>query len=390
MTKRILTDRTAGLGKGLAAGDADQRPIKILHVLGALHPSGAEVMLAVAARHFAREGVICEMLSTGSEPGPFAAKMEAAGYAVHHIPFSKTPGFFMALWRLMRRGYDAVHVHTERAAFWIGLTTRCAGIPVVVKSIHNNYAFTGNLRIRRKVQRHIMSWLGMHQVAVGPSVRETERRHYDLETPVINNWFDVDRFQPPDEEARRAARRALAVDDDEVVLVSVANCNSYKNHGELVRAMALVPPGRRPLWVHVGQEETGQPERELARGLGVSDRIRFLGSRDDVGRLLHAADAFVMPSLREGLPISALEAMAAGLPAILTDVDGLCDLRPSFPGLVYAEPTAASLAEALLAFLSRAPASWRAMAAEHPATVRRDYGVESGVGAYVRLYRGGQ
>jgi len=82
--------------------------------------------------------------------------------------------------------------------------------------------------------------------------------------------------------------------------------------------------------------------------------------------------------------------MAAGLPAILTDVDGLCDLRPSFPGLVYAEPTAASLAEALLAFLSRAPASWRAMAAEHPATVRRDYGIESGVGAYVRLYRGGQ
>jgi glycosyltransferase involved in cell wall biosynthesis len=95
-----------------------------------------------------------------------------------------------------------------------------------------------------------------------------------------------------------------------------------------------------------------------------------------------------MPSTQEGLPISALEAMAAGLPAILTDTPGLRDLRPVFPGLLYAEPTPASLAEALLAYTARAPADWREVAAVHPAIVRRAFGVEAGVGAYVRLYRG--
>jgi len=362
--------------------------LRVLHVLGALRPSGAEVMLAVAAPHFAREGVICDIVSTGAEPGPFAAKLEAAGYRVHHLPFSKTLGFFVALWRLMRTGYDAVHVHTERAAFWIGITALGAGVPVTLKSIHNAYAFTGNLRLRRKAQRHLMSWLGMSQVAVGPSVRDTERKHYGLETPIINNWFDAERFQPPGEEERRLARRALGVGDAEVVLVSVANCNAFKNHLELIRAMALVPSGRRPLWLHVGEEEAGLPEQELARAVGVADRVRFLGSLEDVRQALHASDGFVMPSLREGLPISALEAMATGLPALLTDVDGLRDLRPTFPGLLYAEPSASSLAEALVAFSDRGVDAWRRMASDHPAIVRREYGVRSGVDAYVRIYRG--
>lgn len=371
-----------------ATGPTSPRPIRVLHVLGALRPSGAEVMLAVAAPHFAREGVTGDLLSTGTELGPFAGTLEAAGYGLHHIPFSKTPGFFLDLWRLMRRGYDAVHIHTERAAFWIGLTTRLAGIPVAVKSIHNAFAFTGNLRVRRMVQRHLMAWMGMPQVAVGPSVRETERRTYGLETPVINNWFDAERFRPPDAAERAAARIALGLGDGERVLVSVANCNAFKNHPALVRALALLPAAERPLWLHAGGEEAGHPERALAEGLGVGERIRFLGARDDVVRLLHAADAFVMPSTQEGLPISALEAMAAGLPALLTDTPGLRDLRGDFPGLLYAEPTPASLAEALRTFVRKDPAVWRAEAAGHPAIVRRVYGVEAGVGAYARLYRG--
>lgn len=366
------------------------RPIRVLHVLGSLRPSGAEVMLEVAAPEFAREEVVGEIVSIGAERGPFAGRLEAAGYRVHHVPFSKSPAFFLALWRVVRRGYDAVHVHSERAAFWISLTALGAGVPVVLKSIHNAFDFTGNLRLRRKAQRRIMAWLGIPQIAVGASVRDTERRVYGIETPVIANWFDADRFRPATDEERRLARLALEIGEEGRVLVSVANCNAFKNHGELVRALALLPAGRRPLWLHVGEEEPGQPERELARSLGVLERIRFLGSMDDVRPALRAADAFVMPSLREGLPISALEAMASGLPAVLADVDGLRDLRAGFPAVLYAEPTAASLAVALRLLGDRSADSWRAAAAEHPAIVRREYGVRSGVEAYARIYRGGR
>lgn len=365
-------------------------PLRVLHVLGELRPSGAETMLAVAAPAFAAHGVVTELLSTGATPGPYADRLAAAGYGIRHLPFSKRPAFFLRLWRLLRRGrYQALHIHTERAAFWIGLTGLAAGVPAILKTIHNNFAFTGNLRLRRKAQRHLMAWLGMRQVAVGCAVQETERRHYGLETDLVNNWFDVERYRPPTSSERAAARAALGLGEGQVVLASVGNCNPFKNHGELLRALALLPPARRPVWLHAGAEEAGLPERALARELGVEGWVRFLGSLADPRRVLHAADGYVMPSLREGLSISALEALATGLPAILTDVDGLRELGAAFPGVRLPAPRAASLATALEAFVGEeAGARWQ-VARDYPALARRAFGVESGVAGYLRLYRGG-
>ncbi|MCM2333069.1 MAG: glycosyltransferase [Anaeromyxobacteraceae bacterium] len=365
-------------------------PLRVLHLLGELRPSGAETMLVVAAPVFKSHQVTSEILSTGEAPGPYAERMAAAGYRIQHLRFAKSPAFFLALWRLLRRGrYDALHVHTERAAFWISLTGILARVPVILKSIHNNFAFSGNLRARRMVQRHLMAWWGVRQVAVGRSVQETERRRYRLETVLVNNWFDEERFRPPEGAEREAARRSLGLADGEVALASVGNCNEFKNHGELLRALALLPPGRRPVYLHVGAEEPGLPERALAERLGLGDRVRFLGSLSDVRPVLHAADGFVMPSLREGLSISALEALATGLPAILSDVDGLRELGEVFAGVRLPAPRADALAAALEAFLEEgAEARWRT-ARGYPEAARLTFGVRTGAGGYVRIYRGG-
>jgi len=364
-------------------------PLRVLHVLGELRHSGAEVMLAVAAPLFREQGVTADVLSTGSERvGRFGDRLAQAGYGVHHIPFARSPVFFWRLWKLLRTGYDVVHIHTERATFWVGLTVRAAGVPVMLKSIHNTFSFTGGLRLRRAVQRHVLAWLGLRQISVSPSVQDTEQRHFALETPVINNWFDLARFQPPSEPERRRARQSQQAGDEDVVLVSVGNCNAFKNHGELLRALALVPPGRRPLYLHAGEEEPGNPERELARTLGILGRVRFLGPVEDVRPLLHAADGFVMPSLREGLSISALEALATGLPAILGDVDGLRDFRPLFPGLIYCEPAAQPIFEAVRYFLDLDGESRRRLAQDYPSKAAREYDMRVGVEAYVRIYRG--
>jgi glycosyltransferase involved in cell wall biosynthesis len=138
----------------------------------------------------------------------------------------------------------------------------------------------------------------------------------------------------------------------------------------------------------VGAEEPGQPERALARELGVAGRVRFMGPQDDVRTVLHAADAFVMPSLREGLPISALEALATGLPAVLADAPGLRDLRLLFPGVLWAKPAAAPLAGALRRFAALEARERWALAREHAAIARREFGMRAGVEAYLRLYRG--
>jgi glycosyltransferase involved in cell wall biosynthesis len=346
-------------------------------------------MLAVAAPAFRARGVAGEVLATGEVPGPYAPRLEAAGYRVHHLPFARTPAFFFRLWRLLRRGrYDVVHVHTERATFWVALTALAARPKVILRSIHSSFAFTGWLRVRRQVQRLALARLGVRQIAVGRSVQETERRHFGLETPVIANWFDEARFRPPDQAARAAARRALGLEPAEAVLVTVGNCSPIKNHALLLRALARLPAARRPRLLHVGEELPGAPERALARDLGLGENVRFLGMLADVSAALHAADGFVMCSRLEGLGISAIEALASGLPAVLTDVDGLRDLGVIFPGVRLAIQEEGALAAAVEALLAEAPVARRRAAAEYPALARRAFGLEAGVDAYVRVYRG--
>jgi glycosyltransferase involved in cell wall biosynthesis len=88
----------------------------------------------------------------------------------------------------------------------------------------------------------------------------------------------------------------------------------------------MLPKGINAVYFHLGSEEAHKPERALAAELGISGQVRFIGSHPDPRYFHWAADVFVMPSLYEGLGIAALEAIAAGVPAILSRVDGLSDI----------------------------------------------------------------
>ena len=135
--------------------------LRVLHVLGELKPSGGETMFRIAAPLFAAEGVVAEIVATGPQIGIYAPQLAHAGYKLHHIPFSKTPFFFIALYRLMRAGrYDVLHLHTECANFWIGLVALSLRPRRVLQTVHASFTFSGNLRLRRKVQRlHCKHWV---------------------------------------------------------------------------------------------------------------------------------------------------------------------------------------------------------------------------------------
>ena len=365
-------------------------PIRVLHVLAELHPSGAESMLLSARPVFLEQGVDGEILSTGRNVGPFAMQLADAGYRVHHIPFAKTPGFFLRVYRLVQGGrYDVVHLHTERANFWFGVIALAGRPRRVVRAVHNAFPYTGGLRFRRRGQRRLLSRLGVVHVAGGSNVQEVELAHFGLRTRLIPNWYDSGRFAAPSTSDRRAARRSLGLPSDATVLVSIGNCSQIKNHAALIEALARLPSECLPFFLHVGTEQEDRPEYALADRLGILSRIRFMGPVDDLRPLYFASDIFVMPSLREGRSIACLEALATGLPALLTDVEGLRDLRNVYPGLSYAQPNADSIAAVLAELLAETPEVRRLRAADYPTISRDHFGVEAGVTAYVRIYRGG-
>jgi glycosyltransferase involved in cell wall biosynthesis len=362
--------------------------LRVLHVLGELRPSGAECMLKVAGSIFRAHSICTEVLSTGANcVGSYAQALRDTGYEVHHLPFSKSLTFFLRFYALLReRRFDVVHIHSERANFWFGLTANSARVPRVISTVHGTFAFGGWLRLRRMIFRKLQEKLGVVRIAISRSVQEAEWKYFRSKVRVIPNWYDSQRFRPPTIQERIAARSGYGISSETFVLVSVGNCSAVKNHSALIEAIALLPKDIRITYLHVGAEQIDCSERQLAISLGVIDQFHFLGQLVDPLPALFAADAFVMPSLHEGFGNAALEAFAVGLPVILSNVPGLKDFGMQYPGIAYADPTAESLAKSIMELARTDDIVRKRMTQEYGRLSREGFGVNIGVAKYVELY----
>lgn len=361
----------------------------VLHVLATLAPSGAERMLEVAGPLAAADGLRSAVLSTGeAEAGPFAPRLEAAGYAVRHLPFTRDLDFPRRVAALLRRErFDLVHVHCERASFWIEGAARAAGTRGIVRSFHAVFPFEGALRWRRALQRAAGRGLfGVAGIAHSASVVDNERRRFGNPVHCVPAWIAAG-FQPPSGAERAAARQRFGLHPDSFAVACVGSCIAVKNHGALIGAVArLAREGRDVVLLHAGSGPLEAEERAGAAGLGAGGRVRFLGPVDDVRGVLHAADVFAMPSLREGLGIAAVEALACGLPAVFTDTDGLRDLRPLAPLARWPGPDEASIAIALSQLVALPPAVRQAQASEAAHAAQRQHGAAAGWAALRAVY----
>lgn len=359
---------------------------RVLHILGELRPSGAEVMLRIAAPLWFAGAGCHAILATGEAEGPYAGSLRAAGFEVFHIPFHKRLGFFRKVYALIRDGrFYAVHIHTERAHVYYGLVARCAGVRRIIRTVHSTFPFTGWLRLVRMAMRFGLRLLGATMVAVGPSVADNELRRFRNRVAVIPNWCDYEQFRPPSPAERAASRRALGIAGSWRILTTVGNCSAVKNHPVVFRSIEqLLKTSPHWCYVHAGGEDAQSTERALAAEAGVLGHCIFLGYTPAPRDVLWATDVFVMPSLREGFSIAAIEAAACGLPLVLSDVPGLRDLKATVPDGFWVRPEPAAIAEAIEAACLRSPSG----SAGNAASVRAMFGVESGAKAYYDLYAG--
>lgn len=359
--------------------------MKVLHILGQLNPSGAETMLYAAGPLLKDFGITSEILSNGPTVGPYAKQLSSVGYAIHHIAFKKNPLFFWEVFKLLKSNdYDVVHLHTEGANFWMGMVILLTG-KRYLRTIHSNFPFTGFLGWRRKWQRQLLSRLGVIHISISQSVHDTEYKHYRLQTQTIPNWYDSLRFTRTTLPQKVSARQLLNISENSFVLVTVGNCSPIKNHPALIEALAKLEQ-TNIVYLHIGIEKDNS-ERILAERLGIKNLIRFEGMQSDISLYLQAADLFIMPSTYEGFGIAALEAIATGLPTLLTKVSGLSDLANSFDGLYYCEPTAQSIFEALKTIASIPIHNLNAQTVNNPEAAERLFGINRGLDAYVTCYK---
>ena len=210
------------------------------------------------------------------------------------------------------------------------------------------------------------------------AVSEEVRRRYESELHVPGGRLVVARNAirvPGAPPTADSALRATLVDGrPDYVVITPARLHAQKGHTYLLQAAAQVPDAT---FVFAGDGPLRMALEAEARRLGVAVRCVFLGQRSDVPALLAAADLFVLPSLFEGLPVSVLEAMAAGRPVVATAIGGTDEAVTSEEtGLLVAPRDPAALASAIRR-LQADPALARRLAAAARGRVERDFSSEA-------------
>jgi glycosyltransferase involved in cell wall biosynthesis len=358
---------------------------RVLHVLCSLERSGMETMLLNSNSEWLRRGYRCDVLATADAIGPVAEPLRACGYGVFHLPFrsrlSLLPrlDFIMRFFLLCRAGYDIIHVHSEAGSPLFALIARMAGVKRIAVTPHNTFQFQGFLRFRKFCERYVVRLLGGRFGMISEGVGACEWERFRNKGIRIRNWFDGSQFKPPAPLERAAARQSLDAKSDDLIVVSVGNCNSAKNHEAILRAIPLLPVRLQLRYIHVGREEQDQTERKLAGDLGIQDKVRFLGSQAEILPFLWAADVFVMPSLHEGLGVAAIEAVACGVPLVCSQVDGLSDIATVTNNTILTGTTPESIADGIARVAALPPAERQNRALADSRLVREHFSIRNGV-----------
>jgi glycosyltransferase involved in cell wall biosynthesis len=281
---------------------------------------------------------------------------------------------------LARERYDILHFHTARAHAMAAFLGASPGVSRVVTR-RMDYPLRGGWYTRRlynhEVQAVVAISEGVRAVLIGSGV-DSARIH------VVPSGVEAERFTPQ-VGARAASRARYAVAADACLLVVVGALEARKGHDVLLAALAtLANPRVQSLCAGEGTARGALEARRAA--LGLTGTVRFLGRVDDVPGLLAAADVAVMPSRQEGLGVAALEAMAAGLPVIASQVGGLPEaIQDGATGLLVPPGDAAALAAAI-ARLAADPAYAHRLGAAGAVRVRTRFTMAAMADATLAVY----
>ncbi len=227
-----------------------------------------------------------------------------------------------------------------------------AGIPKRYGSHHVRYPSLSKLKIR------LHNWIVNSRIASGLIAVSTFTKAQAMEEGVkpekikiIFNGIDLADFSTAKNEAHQSKLRK---EPDTLIVLSVGRLVEQKGHEFLIRSAPAVVSNRPEVAFYIaGDGPLKDSLNALIASLGITDNFHLLGNRKDVPELLGEADLFVLPSIYEGLPISLLEAMAAGLPVICTDIPAARDvIEDGVSGRLVPPKDVEALASAIVDLLS--------------------------------------
>jgi glycosyltransferase involved in cell wall biosynthesis/ribosomal protein S18 acetylase RimI-like enzyme len=304
---------------------------------------------------------------TISAPGPWVADLQAAG--IRHIAWQHATRAwdlrsdllaFVELVRILRRErFDLVHTHNPKPGVLGRIAARLVGIPCVVNTVHGLYATPDDPFAKRALVTAVerltarFSHLELYQSEEDLAWSRAKRIADPNRSALLGNGTDLSYFDPGHVPSGRVEelKEELRIPADACVVGVVGRLVAEKGYRELFAAAkqvrGLMPNVRFLAVGDVNEEKSDsiQPDEIASAGRDVI----FTGWREDVRDLLAAMDIFVLPSWREGVPRSAIEAAAMGKPLVLTDIRGCREVaRDGVEAILIPPKDESRLAEAII------------------------------------------
>lgn len=347
------------------------------HICGLLHGLSRSLFRA----HLVCDPTLCERFVAGS-PGDVDITPLAFSSARHVAAATQFA-------RLLVRGrFQIVHSHMFWSSLFGSPIAWACRTPVVVETLHGTEAWRKGWKANWIVDRATTRFVSKY-IAVCESDAQFLRsnKHVPAEKiAIIHNGVDTRRFAPL-QDARNSIRHALGFTEEDTVLIVVARLHSGKGHRVLLNAMRELSHFYPKLKLICLGEGEGEPElRNLCESFGLAHCVRLVGYQKNVPEWLAAADINVLPSFYEGLPLTILEAMAAGLPTVASHVGGIPEaIEDGVSGLLVPPGDPHSLADAL-SFLLRDASTRLRIGNAARARAGRQFVVEHQVGSTETLY----
>ena len=326
---RVSTDAPiASVRKAPEPAARRNKPIRIAFLIDRIDYEfgGTERQLVLLLRHLDRERFEPTLCCLQDSPWLHDHRELCATYVLGFRSFFR-PGDWVRIARfagfLRRSGIDILQTHFRDGNIVGTIAGRLAGTHCIVATRRN----LGYWHSRRELA--VVRWLNPWVTHFIANARAIQDYVCDVErvppgrVTVIYNGLELAQFARPALAERASCKERLGIDPSAPLVVSVANLRPVKGVDVFVRAAAWVAAREpRARFVAVGDGPDRDALTALAAELGIGERIAFLGQRRDVAEILAAADVGVLSSHSEGLSNALIEYMAAGLPAVCTDVGG--------------------------------------------------------------------
>ena len=291
----------------------------------------------------------------GAEKGQIEKDEEKYGIKIKNLPISRNPfdksnlsAYKQLVEFIKQEKIDYIHCNTPTGGILGRLAGKKCKVKKVIYQAHGFHFYKGAPKKNWLVYYPVEKWLAKYTdalITINKEDFELASKKFRLRNNgkvyyVAGVGIDSKQYLS-DGKLRDEKRAELNIPLDAFVIISVGELNENKNNKVIISALEKLK-NKNIHYILCGVGDKKDELSAMAQSAGISENIHFLGYRTDIKALYNASDCFVMPSYREGLSRSAMEAMASGLPCILSDIRGNRDLIENGSGGFLCKPDDAS------------------------------------------------